>query len=117
MRAYACGGTEIIDETLEEAEAARAEGDYKTAIGLLEWKVEEEPENATAWRLMADVKLERGSKKAKKRWRENLVAARKDLKTAVTANPKDCPSWSRMAFVVAAAVEDGEARVDRACSS
>lgn len=109
------GGLGLGDEEkkpLDPAEKLRRQGDFLGAEDLLDVRIEQDPGDAEAYKILGDVKVSRAQKNRKK-WVKNLKAALNAYKSAVKEEPTNCKYWNRLAFAVASASEDDQVKVSR----
>ena len=108
----ACGGLGggADPGAMDPAQLLLEQRDYAGAEANLRARVEADPQDALAWRLLGDVSFVRG-KDFKPRWKENLTKATTSYAKAIQADPSQCRTWSRLATVVQARSAQDETRV------
>lgn len=96
----------------DEAEQARLRGDFAGAEAILRRRLEADPDDPRAWRLLGDVNFTRGQRFVQK-WKENLGWAVDAYTRAVEIDPTSCLAWGRLAATVVAAGENETTQVPR----
>ncbi|MCA9495079.1 MAG: hypothetical protein KC621_34360 [Myxococcales bacterium] len=100
-----------IDEG-DAAEQMRLKGDYAGAEADLRRRLQANPQDARAWRLLGDVNFTRGQYYQQK-WKDNLLWAWEAYTGAIAIDPTSCLTWGRLAFVAAAAAENPQTAISR----
>jgi len=99
----ACGGIGGGGDpgAADPAQVLLDERNYAGAESNLKERIAANPGDALAWRLLGDVSFVRGQD-FKQKWKENLSKATEAYVGAVSADPKRCRAWSRLAIVAQA---------------
>lgn len=117
----ACGGlfrgpdpvaAEAELDAADSAEQKRLRGDYEGAEKELKRRLNANPQDARAWRLLGDVHFTRGQYYREK-WANNLQWAWDAYTSAVNVDPSSCLTWGRLAATALAVSENPDLAVQR----
>ena len=95
-------------DAADSAEQKRQRGDYEGAEAELRRRLNQNPQDARAWRLLGDVNFTRGQYYQQK-WKENLGWSWDYYTNAVTIDPGSCLTWGRLAAVATIAADNPDA--------
>jgi hypothetical protein len=96
----------------DSAEQKRLRGDYEGAEKELKRRLNVNPRDARAWRLLGDVHFTRGQYYREK-WSTNLGWAWDAYTSAVNVDPTSCLTWGRLAATAIAVSENPEFAIPR----
>ncbi|MBN2800178.1 MAG: hypothetical protein JXX28_13645 [Deltaproteobacteria bacterium] len=94
----------------DPAELLRQQGDFLRAEDMINARIEANPQDAEAYKILGDIKVSRGQA-FRKKWDKNLGKAVEAYTKAVVIEPSNCTYWGRVAFVVSAAAESPETQL------